>query len=210
VLNVITYDANEIPGVVVNPNANGGMILKKPVIYLYPEKTEEVAVKIYPKAVTNSIPSYDGGWKVLANPDGKIINLSDNKEYPYLFWDGKSEKPIVNRNEGFVIKSDEAESFLSDKLKAQGLNQKEADEFIEFWAPRMKGKDYVYVYFMPQSDYDKLVPMTIEPKPDTVIRVYMLFESIDEPIVVEEQNLNAPERKGFTAVEWGGDLGELR
>ena len=63
---------------------------------------------------------------------------------------------------------------------------------------------------MPQPDYDKLIPMDISPQPDTVIRVYMLYKSLDEPIKVEPQKLSAPIRKGFTVVEWGGDLSELK
>jgi hypothetical protein len=74
----------------------------------------------------------------------------------------------------------------------------------------MKSKDYVYVYFMPQTDYDKFIPMEISPQPDTIIRVYMLYKSIDEPIKVEAQKLSAPPRKGFTVVEWGGDRSELK
>ena len=44
----------------------------KPVIYLYPEKTEEVKVTVKPKGgVTESIPAYGKGWKVKATPEGK-------------------------------------------------------------------------------------------------------------------------------------------
>ena len=32
----------------------------------------------------------------------------------------------------------------------------------------------------------------------------MIFKGLDDPIEVEDQQLIAPERKGFVAVEWGG------
>ena len=38
----------------------------------------------------------------------------------------------------------------------------------------------------------------------------MIYKSLDEPIKVEPQIFTAPERKGFTVVEWGGDLKELK
>ena len=182
----------------------------KPVIYLYPTEKTAVSVEVNTKKITESIPDYNGGWNVTAYPDGTIENSVDGQTYPYLFWEGPSYKPRVDRTKGFVIATNQVESFLAEKLGAQGLKAKEYDEFIEFWAPRMKNKDYVYVYFMPQVDYDKLIPMDISPQPDTVIRTYMLFKSLDEPIDVAPQKLSAPERIGFTVVEWGGDLKELK
>jgi prepilin-type N-terminal cleavage/methylation domain-containing protein len=182
----------------------------KPVIYLYPTEKTEVAVKVTTKKITESIPDYNDGWNVTAYPDGTIINSEDGETYPYLFWEGPSYKPFVDKEKGFVVKTEEMELFLAEKLAAQGLEAKEYAEFIEFWAPRMKDKDYAYVYFMPQADYDELIPMEITPQPDTIIRVYMLYKSLDEPIEVEAQELTAPERDGFTVVEWGGDLKELK
>jgi len=181
----------------------------KPVVYLYPTEKTDVSVKVSTKKITESIPEYNDGWNVTAYPDGTIIN-HDGQTYPYLYWEGPSYKPSIDKNKGFVIESKNVESFLADKLAAQGLEAKEYDEFIDFWAPRMKDKKYVYVYFMPQSDYDKLIPMDINPQPDTTIRVYMLYKSLAEPIKVEPQVFSAKERIGFTVVEWGGDLKEIK
>jgi len=182
----------------------------KPVIYLYPEEKMEVVVRTWPKLIEESIPPYNNGWRVIASPDGTLFNLSDGKKYPYLFWEGKSNNPKINRTKGFVIKTEEVENFLAEKLQKLGLNRKETADFIEYWAPRMKSLSYVYVYFMPQPDFDKLIPIEIIPNPDTIIRVYMLFKSLDEPITVHEQEIITPQRKGFTAVEWGGDRAEIR
>ena len=46
--------------------------------------------------------------------------------------------------------------------------------------------------------------LEISPTPDTLIRVLMTYKGLDEPIEVEEQILETPERTGFVAVEWGG------
>lgn len=180
----------------------------KPVVYLYPEKETQVSVNVSTKKIVESIPEYNNGWQVTAYPDGTIIN-SDGQEYPYLFWEGISDEPHVDRNKGAVIKSNEVEKFLEEALSQQGLLAKEYDEFIEYWAPRMKAKEYVYVYFMPQEDYDNFIPMEVTPSPDTIIRTYMLFKSLDQKIEVEPQKFESPERTGFTVVEWGGDRKEL-
>ena len=48
------------------------------------------------------------------------------------------------------------------------------------------------------------MPISINPKPDTIIRVLMIFKGLDNPIEVKEQKLIRPDRTGFAAVEWGG------
>ena len=44
----------------------------------------------------------------------------------------------------------------------------------------------------------------INPKPDTFIRITMIFKGLDKPIKVNEQKINKPKREGYVAVEWGG------
>ena len=50
---------------------------------------------------------------------------------------------------------------------------------------------------------DKM-PIEINPKPDTLIRVMMTYKGLNKPINIKEQILERIERNGFTAVEWGG------
>ena len=56
-----------------------------------------------------------------------------------------------------------------------------------------------------QTDtYTDAAELQINPAPDTVIRVFMTFEASDYMIRILPQKLTAPERIGFTVVEWGG------
>ena len=49
------------------------------------------------------------------------------------------------------------------------------------------------------------MPLEFSVQPDTIIRVGMIFKGLDGYKNVEEQALKpAPERNGFTVVEWGG------
>lgn len=183
----------------------------KPVIYLYTTHDEKVNVSLSAVTIDQSIPQYNtDGWNVLAHPTGQLQNLADGQTYPYLYWEGRSAAPIVDRSKGFVVADKDIESFLMDALTKQGLKKSEAQDFIDYWAPRMHGQPYVYVYFMPQVDYNKLVPMNITPKPDTLIRVYMLFKQLQQPLSVTPEQFYAPKRVGFTAVEWGGDRSQLK
>lgn len=183
----------------------------KPVIYLYPLAKTDVSVTIHPLRIDASVPAYGSGWHVTAYPGGSLVNKADGMSYPYLFWEGGSTKPAVDRSKGFVVATKDVGSFLSWSLAAQGLTGKEISDFIEYWQPRMTtDQPYVYVYYMPQADYDRLVPIEIVPAPQTLIRVYMLFKPIPAPIIVTPEILTAPKRNGFTAVEWGGDRSELQ
>jgi len=70
----------------------------------------------------------------------------------------------------------------------------------------MQDRNYYFVTFMPKEDFDVIAPLSVYPEPDTVIRVFMDYEGLDNYMEVEEQNIVIPERIGFTVVEWGGAL----
>lgn len=178
----------------------------KPVIYLYPETAEKVSVKLEPKGgFSYSEPAYGSGWNVIARPDGELREISTGKNYPYLFWEGRGglyQRP----KQGFVISQGEVDAFLKDKLTKLGLNEKERADFIEFWAPKMKDSPYYFVTFLGNDAMNAIAPLTVEPKPDTIIRVLMDFTPLDKPIEAEGFSIKTPARKGFTVVEWGGVL----
>ena len=48
------------------------------------------------------------------------------------------------------------------------------------------------------------MPLEINPKPDNLIRILMIYKGLNKPIKVEEQKLESPMRDGFVVVEWGG------
>jgi hypothetical protein len=178
----------------------------KPVIYLYPTKTADVSVKVNPTGgFIKTEPVYGNGWQVKAEPNGNLYNYQDKKNYPYLFWEGYALNYQIS-NEGFVVAKNEVNKFLREKLAIQGLNAKEINDFMEFWLARMQSDPYYFVTFLPQAEFDKMAPLTVSPRPDSVIRVFMDFRALAKPIQVKEQKLTTPKRMGFTVVEWGGEL----
>jgi len=178
----------------------------KPVIYLYPEKPTDVSVKVSPNGgFSKSEPAYDGGWRVLAKPDGELINHADGKTYPYLFWEGRGldyRRPA----KGFVVERGQIGVFLDRTLEKLGLNEKESREFKDFWQPRLASAPYYLITFLPQTQFDELAPLEVSPKPDTIIRVFMDYQPLDQPLKIEEPSFTTPVRRGFTVVEWGGAL----
>ena len=181
------------------------MVLKKPVIYVYPEKPMEVSVSINITKGKFSVvyPKFNEGnnsWKIKANPNGDIeIN---NRKYPYLFYECDS---YFNQetNEGFIVDENNAETFLEEKLKFLGLNDKEKTDFITFWLPVLL-KNKLSLCSFQSKEFFEHIPMNVSPKPDTLIRIFLTIKKIDAPIEVKEQKLERHERKGFTVVEWGG------
>ena len=93
--------------------------------------------------------------------------------------------------------------FLETALEKLGLNRREANEFIVYWLPQMEQNPYNIISF--QTDvYTDAAKLEIEPAPDTIIRVFMTWQASDAFADIPEQELSAPVRTGFTAVEWGG------
>lgn len=187
--------------------ANGVLsIIKsfKPVIYLYPEEEKEVTVKLGKKEkLTCTYPKYNDGWKVLAKPSGDLVELETGKELYSLYWEGKNDVKH-DLTEGFIVEGKNAASFLEEKLEILGLNPREKQEFIIYWLPELEANGLNYIRFETKEQIDEDMPLIVEPKPDTVIRIMMVIKKINKPIEVKQQELTKVERKGFTVVEWGG------
>ena len=177
----------------------------KPVIYLYPERTQDVSVKLdFRGRLSYTYPAYQDGWSVTAQPDGTLTNKADGSTHYYLFWEGEPEEDQWDFSTGFLVRSSEADAFLREKLPALGLTPREYNDFITYWGPELARNPYNLVTFAAEQ-YDTLAKLTVSPTPDTVLRVHMVFKAVDRPVRIKEQLLPAaPRRTGFTVVEWGG------
>ena len=176
---------------------------EKPVIYLYPEQAQEVYVRLeLDGEFTCTYPEYDNGWKVKAYPDGTLRDQVTGKEYNYLFWEGTSETEY-DLSRGFVVEGKDTAGFLEEKLAYLGLNEKERNEFIVYWLPRMEDNKYNLITFQGEA-YTEHAKLKISPEPDSILRVFMVYKPLDKAIDIPEQELEPFEREGFTVIEWGG------
>lgn len=175
----------------------------KPIIYLYPEEEIKVSVELqFNGKLTYTYPTYpEDGWRVTAHPDGRLVD-AEGKEYYSLFWEGYSSES-GELPSGFVVHRDSVNSFLDEKLTILGLNYRERQEFIVFWAPVLMTSEYSTVHFAT-DEYVKRVPLVVSPKPDTQIRVMMYFKKSRLGEELKGQELVPVTRRGFTVVEWGG------
>ncbi|MCR4776748.1 MAG: hypothetical protein K5869_10280 [Saccharofermentans sp.] len=71
----------------------------------------------------------------------------------------------------------------------------------------MQENKYNVITFQTKA-YEDAAALHVSPKPDTIIRVNMLWYPSNNKINIEPQelgSLNPSVRKGFTVVEWGGE-----
>ncbi len=182
-----------------------GVEVDKPIIYLYPTKEQKVSVKLEnSNKITCSYPKYQNGWNVIAKPNGDLVDLDTKRNLYSLYYESTSAIDFDIEEDGFIVKGTDIIKFLEEKLEILGLSQRETEEFIVYWLPKLQKNEYNYIRFATIEEINSNMPIKINPNPDTIIRVLMTFKGLEKPIEVKEQELKTPERTGFVAVEWGG------
>ena len=189
----------------------GQVTTAKPVIYLYPEMKTEVSISLdYDGTLTCTYPEYGDGWDVTAFPDGRIFDNATMRYYDYLFWEGTRSFIDYTFTEAACVAREDSVAFLEEYLSASGLNDSEIDDFISYWLPKLQASPYNLISFPNEQYTTEWAKLDVIPEPDTVIRVYMVFAPLEEPIEIPEEMLleipSKTERKGFTLVEWGGSV----
>jgi len=184
------------------------IMVKKPVIYLYPEERTVVHLKVKPAGdMTFTYPEHgDNGWQVTAEPNGELS--VNGKMLNYLFWESEQafSKTDFEIATGTIVPKTQTVDFLSETLTHIGLNSKEQADFITFWGPQLQKHDQSLIQFIFNDEADKFGELQIRPAPDSIIRVYILISDatgISDSNIVP-QKFPHFERSGFTVVEWGG------
>lgn len=186
------------------------VVLKKPAIYLYPEKKQQIEVTHHFKGkLLTTYPLYAGKWTVIADPSGDLYNAADKRSYKYLFWDGlyTFSPDHYNYDTGFYVNRKDYASFLQTKLADIGLTENEINDFVVYWLPAMNRYRDCFVHFRINDNIGGSSELVTKPAADTVIRVFMEFYGIADLAAapkVAQQQLPSFIRKGFTLVEWGG------
>ncbi|MDB5184382.1 MAG: Lipoprotein [Candidatus Saccharibacteria bacterium] len=177
----------------------------KPVIYLYPQAPTHVNVSVGAR-INKSLPTYPaGGWQdVLAQPSGQLQYKGGR--YSSLFWEGLGFGLYPSVSAGTVVKRADAVATIRQQLAEQGLNQKETTDFLDFWQARLPNTPYIRLAWFNTAQVNQLAPLNITPQPQTLIRVFLDFQGLQAPVALPAQTFQAPARRGFTVVEWGGLL----
>lgn len=195
---------SEIYGETALNKSDLAIVNHKPVIYLYPEKETKVDIKLKLNnaELGTTYPKYNNGWSVTAKPNGKLTD-KDGHTYDYLFWDGMDYN-FYDTSKGFCVKGEDTVEFFREKLTYLGLNETEMNEFIVYWLPKMENNKYNIISFYT-DEYDQNFPITVTPKPDSMLRVMMIYKPSEKYVKIEPQELKSFKRKGFALIEWGGE-----
>ncbi len=181
---------------------DNGKLSVAPNIYLYPEQKSTIDVKVNILAngtIPFSIPTYNGGWKVTATPEGKI-----NDSLGFLYYDFFSSIPYQS-DSGWVLNYATFDAEVTTLLTQRGLNKQEIWDFIDFWKKYIPVCDWVTLC---PINADRMVELTVKPTPMTLFReLYLVLPSKGERPTIKEPSRGTPfVRIGFTVVEWGGHL----
>ena len=106
-------------------------------------------------------------------------------------------------SKGFVVKREDTADFLREKLAEMGLTPRESNEFIIYWLPLMQENECNLITFQTEQ-YEKNAVLDIDPVPDSLLRIFMVYEECDPDTEIAPQKFEPFERNGFTVVEWGG------
>lgn len=176
----------------------------KPVVYLYPSESTTISLEVNPVGkFTFTYPEYENGWTVNASPDG-TLSIGD-KTYDYLFWEGVQSSYVVPENKGDCVASNETVAYLEKQLENYGLNYREKQDFITFWAPKLISNTYNYIVFIEGDAYDEAVASHESSYTfDSNIKLYMLYQGLDTEVESFGQVESSVKREGSVYVEWGG------
>lgn len=184
----------------------------KPLIILYPNSDTHVQVKLeYASWFSATYPRYDvlkRWWSVLAHSDWTLRDFGTDQDTYGLFWEGNSvNSSLFDLSKWFMVRGADIRDFLYNKLTEIGLNTKEKSDFIMYWYPKLQKYPYVQLTFAGK-DYTDLAKLDITPKPDSLLRVFMVAKPLIENKIIPEQKIQKFERKWFSVVEWGGTIVE--
>ncbi|KAJ7118843.1 hypothetical protein C8R44DRAFT_922601 [Mycena epipterygia] len=212
---------------------------KKPVIYFSPEIINvSVKLSLVPAWSFSSVYPIvleTVQWNIRTRMDGNLTEVDTGMKVSYLFWEAdvihgqdtlrSSEPESDDLDERFnpaschlsdvnavLLPTSKATSYLNGILEILGPHTEARTSFITFWLPSFLCHAYITLRFLPQSAYTQAVPLSVDPEPDVVTRVFMIFTG-----VVEEDrskwrsaDLRAQElrrindKQLFRVLEWGG------
>ncbi|KAH6904681.1 hypothetical protein BKA70DRAFT_1431978 [Coprinopsis sp. MPI-PUGE-AT-0042] len=189
-------------------------------------------------------------WKVQTLPDGSLRDTQTGMDVSYLYWEADTtavgllsppasplangigqalekfipNRPTLNDSNSVVLPLQELTLYLDKALLALGLHTEARTSFITYWLPSFNKHKNVALRFLPQEAYEKAAPLDVQPKPDIVARIFMLFQGIEdadlenwdgvverakEPVelwaeVIGIDKARVLDHSAFRVIEWGG------
>ena len=181
-----------------------------PYVYVYTKTAQKMQINL-PKSVTYTNPSLsENSWIFTSYPE-QTLTFADGitKSKLYYEYDKKvfnSTLPTFKKSQkGFLVDKDELAGFVSALAKQTGLNAtEETDLLVEMTREARKvSTDTLKVGLIDRQTVDKILPVSINPQPQSFTRVFFYLTS-----ATGQEKLTAPliqkvTRDGDTVVEVG-------
>jgi hypothetical protein len=87
------------------------------------------------------------------------------------------------------------------------MTSEEKADLITYWGPLLIKYPNCFIHFVFNEDADRFAKLKITPKPDVVLRFYMLVQPYGTEIpafLPTPQKIPKMDRNGFDVLEWGG------
>ncbi|MDZ7797295.1 MAG: hypothetical protein U5N56_09770 [Candidatus Marinimicrobia bacterium] len=176
-------------------------LVRKPNIYLYPEKKSRMDVYLsFPHGgqVVKSAPSYPAEWKdIRVTPEGMIDNT-----YEYLFYEA-SLPDHWQYSEGRVLRREHLPLFFTADMEKYGFELHEINDFLEYWIPRLKDAPYYAIYPQHTAMVNQAVKLHLSERPDNILRLFYIIDEVQGHFELIEPDIPLFNREGFTVAEWG-------
>jgi hypothetical protein len=180
-------------------------------------------------------------WKVSAQSNGDLVDLETQTSLSYLFWEAHSSpspsssfhnsdvapafdpsSPSLTASNGVALPFSQFLSYLDTALSSLALHTSARNDFVTYWLPaflriQQRGQRIAF-RFLPQKEYEQAAKLEVEPVPDVVTRVFLLFRGVDESdaegwrkaeevdwvkeVGIEEEKVK--DEGLFRVLEWGG------
>jgi hypothetical protein len=131
----------------------------------------------------------------------------------YLYYEAAVKNVSVPHDTGWIKVFSELPVFFADILPKLGLNEKESEDFLDYWLPKLQTEgNRWYITLIDQEEVNRVEPVAFSIQPDNFLRVRFYFENIDhKPFQINPLpytlNSEPSPRSGFTVIDWGGIMG---
>ncbi|PBK61369.1 ubiquitin-domain-containing protein [Armillaria solidipes] len=144
-------------------------------------------------------------WNVNTHEDHTMTDTATGARVSYLFWEaetnpglppsppssprlGQSHSDAIPHfdplmaelidSNSVVLPTSKTALYLDKALTSLGLHVEARTSFITYWLPSILKHDFIALRFLPQVSYEHAAPLDVQPKPDVVTRVFMLFKRV--------------------------------
>ncbi|MBN2367344.1 MAG: hypothetical protein JXL67_14340 [Calditrichaeota bacterium] len=179
---------------------NGGVVVRKPNIYIYPAEEIEMDVELhFPKGgeILESNPKYVNNWHIQVEPSGFI-----NTEYRYLFYEARIPN-ILQREFAWIVKGKELDDFFRKNLADLTFSVMEIKDFLDYWLPYFSSEKTYVIYPHFTKELSDVIEINFSLPPENLNRIIYWIEEYTGNVTVKRPEIPDYKRDGFTVLEWG-------